>query len=220
MTEAAASAWFDNPVIALVVLSAIGALIKVGYWIGQVNTDRETFKSFMQEVKAKIDMILERLPRHPPTVAGSSPMQLTDFGKKVATGFGAQQWAKETAPEFRDRSLGKEPFQVDADCQKYVEEDLDPHSSNRVDQCAYDFGIDRPAVLAALRVVLREEILKTLSNHLRRNKDEETWHICPNCPQWPDEDFIISWTEPTVGEHCDQCKTLKNLGMCSEVPSE
>ena len=47
----------------------VAALIGIGVWIGRVNTDRESFKGFVQEIKSdikdiriNINRIFERLP--------------------------------------------------------------------------------------------------------------------------------------------------------------
>ena len=195
----------------MIAIAFIGGAIRFGYWMGQVNTDRRNFAAFMQEIRGKLEQIFERLPSQPRTVDSFSPMQLTDFGKRVSAKFKAEEWAKTTvaSTKLRQNSLGKEPFQIDATCQSYVRNRDDGHYWEWVDQCAYNFGIDRVAVLDVLRVVLRERIIKDLSNHFRRRNDEETWHTSPLCKLWPNENFIVSWTEPTVGLHCDQCKFLK-----------
>lgn len=213
------SDWVSTPLIVLMALAVLKLVLNVGEWKGSVDTERGNFNSFMKEIREKFERILERLPTHPPTVAGKSPMQLTDFGKKVAAAFGTDVWAKNSAKVLRENLMGKESFQVDAACREYIErENQEVYLGDRVYRCSYDFGIDQSAVLDVLRVVLREEILKQISGHRRRRKNEEVWHACPNCPNWPEEDYKISWTEPTVGENCAECKELKTWGVCHGEP--
>ena len=72
-------AWLIPSVIAG--LAAIGGgLFKAGGWFSNVNSDRKSFKEFMDEIRGDIKEILLRLP--PLTVASSSPLRLTDFGEK------------------------------------------------------------------------------------------------------------------------------------------
>ena len=78
--------WITDPRAIAAVVTAIGG---IGYWIGQVNSDRKNFKTFMAEVRddmaeirKKFDTILLRLPPRP--VTGGSPLRLTDLGDEIA----------------------------------------------------------------------------------------------------------------------------------------
>lgn len=136
------------------------------YWVGCVNTDRSTFKTtlneFMEEIRADIKDIFSRLPP-PQTAEGASPAQLTEFGRKVADGVNARAWAEQAAQSVLadDDLLSLEPFQIEAFCDSYVEEQSRQEGivQDKVQQAIYEFGIDRDRALPVLRIPLREALL-------------------------------------------------------------
>ncbi|MDE0626327.1 MAG: hypothetical protein OXH99_08015 [Bryobacterales bacterium] len=67
----------------LFVLALAGILWAVALWYAAVNTDREDFKTFMEEVRGMFSQILEKLPE--PVVRRASPIQLTTLGVSMAT---------------------------------------------------------------------------------------------------------------------------------------
>ncbi len=157
-------AWLIPSVIAG--LAAIGGgLFKAGGWFSNVNSDRKSFKEFMDEIRGDIKEILLRLP--PPTVASSSPLRLTDFGEKISAWMEAGQWAKSVVP-LLEAATDAEPFELDELAGKYVEDQLASEYRNLVAKCAYEFGLEQEGVLRVLRVVLRDELLK----HLRASNEE------------------------------------------------
>jgi hypothetical protein len=54
-----------------------------------------------------------------------------------------------------------------------------------------------------------------MASQYRRRKGSDTWHFCSNCSNWPTSDYETSYTKPTTGELCDQCKAKKDAGNCS-----
>ena len=200
--------FISHPLVLLAILGGVGGLI---YWKGQVDSDRKSFKEFMQEVRGDIKTILERIP--PKTVTAGSPLQLTGFGKTIAEAFGAEEWAKESIAALGkpNEMVTKEPFQIDELCNKHVHHDLSRNEYDRVQNCAYHHGIEPDDVLQVLRVVLREEVLNSLRDHFRcrRADPDKLWHFAPSCPQWPETDFEVSLKEPTVGSYCRLCEITR-----------
>ena len=144
---------------AVVALLAVAALIfKAGAWVSSVNSDREWFREFMNEIRADVKSILSRLPPSP--VSGDSPLRLTEFGEKLAEWLDAEQWASGVAPSLEPTLRGAPPFKVDERAQEYVHEELGEPYGTRVAECAYEFGTTRDGVLEVLRVVLRDELLR------------------------------------------------------------
>ena len=141
------------------ILAIIAAIAGVGYWVGQVNSDRKSFKEFMKDVRDDIKTILKRLPAEP-ILGGNSPVQLTDFGKRLADQMGAQRWAEELAASLLDSVRGKKPSEVDEFCTTYVSSKLDALMESVLTDVAYEVGRDKEEVRPVLRVVLREELFK------------------------------------------------------------
>jgi hypothetical protein len=49
----------------------------------------------------------------------------------------------------------------------------------------------------------------------RKGVQHDTWHWCRNCSNDPKSDYDTSYTKPTSGELCDECKSKEARGDCS-----
>ncbi len=172
--------WLWIPGAILVLLAVSGLVFKAGRWIENLKNDREDFakgikanqksiSEIAQEIRTDIKKIFLRLP--PPSVAESqSPARLTDFGKQVSHTIGAKTWAESLAPSLKDKIVGLENHQVEMFCRKYVRDGF-PDDNDRISLGMYEHAISREPVLAVLRIVLRDELLK---HQLQSSTDEET----------------------------------------------
>ncbi len=157
------------------VIGAVGRLVwGISRWKNsvdehrkRVDEDRGTLSKFMAEIRTEIKRILERLPP-PRTIAGGSPLKLTEFGIAIAKAVHAHEWAVNEAPALIPEVEDLEPFQIDQFSRSHVKEDafdkMNVTWQNRVDACAYEFGIDRDGVLDVLYVVLRDELFHRLDH--------------------------------------------------------
>lgn len=157
--------WIDHPapwVIAGITLIVVVA--KISMWAGAVNTDRTSFTDFMKEIRAKVDMILERLP--PPGVAtAASPLRLTDLGQKISTEIGATELARELAVEIRERVAGMDEYDLQETCLDFLENDYEPtpEMDSLIKKAAFDNGLKRHQVLRVIGLELRD-LLSTRSS--------------------------------------------------------
>ena len=94
-----------------------------------------------------------------PRLTAGGPLQLNDLGRKVSAEIQADEWAAEIAPSLAERAAAEPAYKVDALCGHYVEQFLHQEMRDRVDEAAYEHGIERPGVLAVLRIMLRNRIL-------------------------------------------------------------
>ena len=159
--------WFNTPLIVTASLAVLYAVVKVIRWTVTVDLKLDQFAGFtkevreeLKEVRQDITQIFLRLP--PPPVAGDSPLQLTDFGEKMADFTKAKSWASELAPSLRADVAGKRPFEVDEFSRSFVHGRLSDDMKESVAACAYEFGVERDAVLKVLQVVLRNELLRQI----------------------------------------------------------
>ena len=90
------------------------------------------------------------------------PLELTDFGRQIAARLEANEWATTIAKDLEEQLAGLQPFEIDAACAEYLEQQLDAEFSRRIAAVAYDFGISEDGVLDVLRVVLRDALLQRL----------------------------------------------------------
>ncbi len=50
----------------------------------------------------------------------------------------------------------------------------------------------------------------------KRRKGKDTWHWCRNCSNYPTgTDVETSYSKPTSGELCNECKSKENEGKCT-----
>ena len=50
----------------------------------------------------------------------------------------------------------------------------------------------------------------------RRKKGSDTWHWCKNCSKLPTSDYDTSYSKPSSGELCNECKSKEQSGTCSK----
>ncbi len=163
-----------NPVLTSVIVTVLIALgtgiWKAARWVQKTEDATSGTAAVLQKLQQKLlDELKELraiiLARHPLTAATMSPLQLNALGQRVVDILGADEWAKQTALRVMNEVEGLQPFQVDEFSDNYVQTRLeDPWVKERVPACAYQLGIDRPSVLLALRVVLRDELLRLQPN--------------------------------------------------------
>lgn len=159
--------WLSTPLIVTASLAVILAAVKFIRWTATVDSKLEQFSDFakevrqdLREVRQDLKQIFLRLP--PPPVAGDSPLQLTDFGRKMADFMKVKSWTADVAPALRDEVVGKRPFEVDEFSRSYVQGRLQDDMKESVAACAYEFGVERDAVLKVLQVALRNELLRQI----------------------------------------------------------
>ena len=156
--------------LVLVGLAALGgliafttALVRTGQWIGAVNSDRKTFKIFMEKIEAKLDKIFERL-LPPQTVKSASPVTLTEFGKAISQNLRAARWAADQAPQLMDEAQGKKEFEIFELCVEYVELQIESHEqlATSMRSGAYRHGIDFEQIRKVYEVELRDALLRLM----------------------------------------------------------
>ena len=153
----------DNPwAPALLGIAAIGGLIKLGMWIGAVNTDRESFRAFMEEVRGDIKKILGRVPAQ--TVERGSPLRLTEFGEEISRKLDVKTWALNEAMAQFERVDRKEHYEVHDFCIEHVQMqfDLGDEFYVRVRAGAYDNGTTVKNVQDVFVIELRDALLRLM----------------------------------------------------------
>ena len=81
MNEWSANLLFWVAFVSLLPMAA-GIIFAFGQWKGRVDSDRESFKELMAEVRSDLKEILRRLPSR--TLTDGSPPRLTDLGKSIS----------------------------------------------------------------------------------------------------------------------------------------
>lgn len=174
---------WDNPLTYIVIVGAIGLLItivtvsiKIGKWVGKVDSFRDSIEPFMKEIRDSLKAISDKIPDS--TVKGQSPRQLTALGETIAEELDARTWARESLSLLADRtSTLEEDFEFDALADDYISDEFAPPGefSRRMRACAYQHGVPLEQVLDVLIVVLRDALLEqrhSETNPATRDKAE------------------------------------------------
>ncbi len=125
------------------------------------RTLRDEVRSQQSETRGTLDTLLLRVGGTERAAAGSSPLRLTEFGKRIEAKLKPEKWVAATAERLRPETDGLEPFEIDALCDEYVRNRLDKEWRRQVARAAYEFGSDDRAVGDVLRILLRDALLAT-----------------------------------------------------------
>ena len=125
------------------------------------RTLRDEVRNQQSETRGTLDTLLLRMGGTERTAAGSSPLKLTEFGKRIEAELKPGKWVAATAERLRPETDGLEPFEIDALCDEYVRNRLDKEWRRQVARAAYEFGSDDRAVGDVLRILLRDALLAT-----------------------------------------------------------
>lgn len=154
---------FNDPRAYLAIIAIGGLIFACGRWVGAVNSDRKTFKDFMAEVREDIKEILGRLPTK--VVDSTSPIRLTELGRRVSAAVGAQALADELARNLLPQAEGKRPHEIARLCTDYVNDAFEPTSEqlDLFDATAYEEGISPTEVRQVIVVELRDRLLAAVA---------------------------------------------------------
>ncbi len=149
-----------TPVLIVAALAMVGAVFRIGKWVGSIDSLKETVETSIMEIKNDIKKILERLP--PSTIAEGSPLTLTELGRLVSKELKAGEWAQETANELILRVQKKEPYEVQQFCFDYVKEGRFISSDEFVREMrkiAYNHAVSIEKVEDVLAIELRDALM-------------------------------------------------------------
>lgn len=145
-----------TPVLIVAALAMVGAVFRIGKWVGSIDSLKETVETSIMETKK----ILERLP--PSTIAEGSPLTLTELGRLVSKELKAGEWAQETANELILRVQKKEPYEVQQFCFDYVKESRFISSDEFVREMrkiAYNHAVSIEKVEDVLAIELQDALM-------------------------------------------------------------
>ncbi|MCY3702616.1 MAG: hypothetical protein OXG16_08050 [Rhodospirillales bacterium] len=150
-------AWIDHPVVWI---AGASTLFGIGVWVGSVNHSLSDFKTFLPEIRNKLDLLLQRLPLQ--TLATGSPLQLTELGKQISVELGAAEIAARAVPGLLRHAEGKSAYQIQELSFAYFRETYqpDPEMDRRIQDCAFENGINVGQIQEVFAVLLRDELLK------------------------------------------------------------
>ena len=162
----------EHPAAAIIGLGIIGTTVaKFFMWIGNVNSDREMFKKFMEEIRASIEGINNLLNKMNPELSRligkvdsatkeSSPVALTEKGERISEALEAKKWASEIADELYGQAIGKQEYEVYGLCEKYINGyQFTVDQERKIAEVSYQNAVSTVSVLDVLIVELRDALL-------------------------------------------------------------
>ena len=147
--------WISSSAAVLTLIAVIGALWRLSRWQGSVDTEIKWIKKLLDEVRNFI---------FTGTVQGSSPLQLTNKGKKVAKSIRASEWSNSLSKTLRSEIKEKSHYEIQELALEYVQSDRlnpDEEQFRLIRSTAYDNGITEYEVRRVLGIVLRDKLLET-----------------------------------------------------------
>ncbi len=157
--------WLPIFIILGVLVALVGGGVKIGKWIGEVNSNQENFKKFMTEVREDLKWIREKIFKITSLVATpNSPIRLTDLGHRVSNQVGGKEIAEKLADGIAKELWGLSAYEIQEFCFDYMDKIFIPNSEQEVSfkDCAYENGIDITEVRRAIAVELRDLVIKRL----------------------------------------------------------
>ncbi len=110
-------------------LKHILKILRIGVWIGKVDTKISEFDKFMKRVDDSLKSIDRKFTKIFDTltkkqaIASDSPLQLTNFGNEISDTVGAE----ELAPELFDELASKDEYTIQERCSEYVRNENGNH---------------------------------------------------------------------------------------------
>lgn len=150
------------PALTILGLAILTFLFKAIVWYANVNSDRNNFNAFMDEVRKDIKEILSRLG--PKVVAEDSPKKLTDLGKEVSGSIGDKAFIEDLAQEHHKQLRTKTRYQIQSFCDEFIMDEYKPDDDiqTRFDDAAFDHGLDMRHIHLVVSVLLRDRIFELL----------------------------------------------------------
>ena len=155
-----------TPAAVIVILALITLVFKIGSWHGDVNSDRSTFKKFMEKIKEDLRIIKKDLKgllkyRSDPAVTNDSPLRLTELERSISNNLNASEWASRVAESNKNSVGGMDAYAIQEfsfdyadDEQHYTEDEIQAIREN-----AYANGLTDSQVRRIMGIELRDILL-------------------------------------------------------------
>ena len=131
-------------------LIAASILIGIGVWVGRVKTNQKNFQ-FMGDIRNK-------------PMSETSPLSLTDKGRKMLAEIDGENWAQELAAKQVDKVRDMDEYQVQEFCFNFAKKDLEltEEQKAKIRKCAYENACNREETLEVLAIELRDLLLEKI----------------------------------------------------------
>ncbi len=158
-------------VVAGLTITLAIALFKAARWTASTDKRLDSLETIVKEIRGDIKRIFQDQKEvrddikrifQDQTVEAKSPIELTNFGKKIADQIKAYDWSEKFAPGIVDKTIGKEEFEIFEICVDHISEkyndDIDFQKVVRAN--AYQHGTNVENVLKVQQVSLRDCLLE------------------------------------------------------------
>ena len=132
-------------------------------WVGEVNADRAWLKRAVASIQETVSDIFFFLSGG--AISRNSPLQLTDFGRKISSDLGAKEWSERIfrSSQLKSEIQGMSFEEIEEFCLNFVLVRLDPTKQERrnLEKCARDNGVSGLVVRRVLAIEMRDELTQT-----------------------------------------------------------
>ena len=157
--------WIVAVIAAGTAIIGLGAgLVKIGKWIGSVNSDRTGFNKLARDIRKDIKRVLRVLDKSA-SIGKGSPLRLTELGEKLAAEVQAAEIVHDLADKLSPEVFGKDEYEVQEWCFDFMIDRFAPADTveARIRKSAYENGVDRDRIMDVLAVMLRDRLLAAQS---------------------------------------------------------
>ena len=155
-------------IISTVTIALLGFAIKTAFWAGGVDSDRDSCKDFMGEIRDKITQIFDRLGKIEGGLdlsyaKGKSPLILNELGKKISKEIDAEKWAEDLFSEANNEVGGMTHYEIQEFCNNFVGgQDFNDEQTKKLQNAAYNHGVSTFVPIGVLALVLRDKLIESL----------------------------------------------------------
>ena len=155
-----------NPFWITAGILAVTTLVGVGVWIGNVNSDRTSFKKFMDSIESKISEINQDIKNilvrlTPDVTSRGSPIRLTDLGERVSEIIGAKGMAESLSRELHPQTINMTDYEIQEFTKDYALFKFEPSPAQSIvlSDCAFQEGIPIESVRSVIGIELRDKLI-------------------------------------------------------------
>ncbi|MCY4101456.1 MAG: hypothetical protein OXF46_11150 [Rhodobacteraceae bacterium] len=148
------------------VVGTIYLTIVVNNWFRDLREDRNNFKKFIDDVGGKLNSIYDAFVQYGfetnPAFGKSSPLTLTDLGKKISKEINGQDFAENEAKKIFEKVKSMSAYEVQEFCLHYIHNDYKPDDDylSTLKDTAFYNGMSLRGTKDVLAVELRDALLK------------------------------------------------------------
>ena len=149
------------------ILAIIGVVWSIAYWVSKVNSDRSSFKEFMNKVSGQLekisaDILSLKVQLKGKTIESKSPYNLSKLGVEVSDEISGKKIAEKLSVKFIDKAKKLDTkYEIQDLCFRFAHGEYEPENQDLriMQECAYNKGITIKEVKDVIAIELRDILI-------------------------------------------------------------